>query len=320
MESQLSLRRLEVFCLVVEERSVTRAAEALLIAQPAVSAQLRALESWVGARMFQRQGNRLVLTEAGERTYRWARGVLAGAAAIRREVGDLANGETGRVVVFCSLAVGTYVVPPVMARLGRERPLADITVATSRPDEVVHGVESGECDLAVLNWDERALPETIALERLATVPLAVYVSPALVAPGTTLTVEEAMSLPLVGAPADVVYQRNLERQLRAAEQPVPRFVLRLGHAEAMKSVAVENGWGVIAPTYAADAEVADGRLHRIDVPGLALSEEIVLLRRDDKLWSPLQQAAVDALRREIPGAVGSTNSERGSAEVKNPIL
>ena len=279
MESQLSLRRLEVFCLVVEERSVTRAAEALLIAQPAVSAQLRALESWVGARMFQRQGNRLVLTEAGERTYRWARGVLAGAAAIRREVGDLANGETGRVVVFCSLAVGTYVVPPVMARLGRERPLADITVATSRPDEVVHGVESGECDLAVLNWDQRALPETIVSERLATVPLVVYVSPVLVEPGTTLTVEEAMSLPLVGAPSTVVYQRNIEAQLRAADHPVSRFVFRLGHAEAMKRVAIAHDWGLRAPPYAVEAQVADGRLHRLDVAGLDLTEEIVLLRR-----------------------------------------
>ncbi|WP_026310590.1 LysR family transcriptional regulator [Parafrankia elaeagni] len=311
MQTQLSLRRLEVFCLVVEECSVTRAAEALLVAQPAVSAQLRALEAWVGAPMFQRQGNRLVLTEAGERTHRWASGVLAGAAAVRREVGDLAGGETGRVVVFSSLAVGTYVVPPVLARLGRERPRADITVATSRPDEVVHAVESGECDLAVLNWDQRPLPETVDLERLATVPLGVYVSPELVERGAALSVAEAMALPLVGAPGNVVYQRNLESQLRAADQPVPHFVLRLGHAEAMKRAAVTNGWGLIAPSYAVDVEVADGRLHRLDLPDLDLSEEIVLLRRHDKLWSPLQQAAVAALRSEVPDAV-TDSSEGGS--------
>jgi DNA-binding transcriptional LysR family regulator len=67
MEPQLSLRRLEVFRLVVEERSVTRAAALLMIAQPAVSSQLRSLEEWVGARLFVRRGNQLFLTEAGER-------------------------------------------------------------------------------------------------------------------------------------------------------------------------------------------------------------------------------------------------------------
>lgn len=309
--TQLSLRRLEIFCLVVEERSVTRAAEVMLVAQPAVSAQLRSLESWIGARLFQRQGNRLLLTEAGERVHRWARGVLASSAAIRREISDVDSGLSGRLVVFSSLALGTYVVPRVVTRLSRERPAADITVAVSQPNEAVEGVETGLCDMAVINWDQRELPSTIRAERVASATLGVYVAPRLVPRGARLSAEEALRLPFVGAPSEVVYQRNLEQQLRSADLPLPRFVLRLGHAEAMKVAAMENGWAMIAPAFAVRPEVADGRLVAVEVAGLHLSEDIVLLSRRDKLWSPLQEVAAQSMRREIPALVGASVDDEG---------
>ncbi|WP_406031956.1 LysR family transcriptional regulator [Nocardioides sp. NBC_00163] len=299
MDPQLSLRRLEIFRLVVEERSVTRAAEVLLVAQPAVSAQLRALEGWVGAKLFARQGNRLVLTEAGERTERWAREVLAGAAQVRRDVGDLASGETGRVIIASSMAVGTYIVPPIMAEVGRQRPRADITVSISRPEEVVHAVESGECDMAVLNWDQRRLPENIASELLGSFSLSVYAAPGLVPDGARLSAAEALRLPLVGAPDTVVYQRNLVTQLRAAGHEEPRFLLRLGHAEAMKNAAVANGWALIAPAYAVRAELVAGALVELAVDDLQLEEHVTLIHRDDKHFSPLQSAAVAAIREGV---------------------
>ncbi len=296
MDAQLSFRRLEVFRLVVEERSVTRAAEVLMIAQPAVSAQIRALESWVGARLFVRQGNRLVLTEAGERTAAWAKEVLAGAAQIRREVGDLSSGQTGRVIIASSMAVGTYLIPPAVARLSQERPQADITVAVGRPDEVVHGVDTGEFDFAVLNWDERDIPDSMTLELLVQARLGIFATARLVAAGTSMTVAAAMQLPFIGAPSDVVYQRNLVEQLRAADAPEPHFTLRLGHSEAMIRAASANDWAIFAPVYAlAD----DPRLHEIDVPDLHLTERIVLLQRRDRLPSTLQRDVVSAIRTAL---------------------
>lgn len=293
MDTQLSFRRLEVFRLVVEERSVTRAAEILMVAQPAVSAQLRALESWIGATLFVRRGNRLVLTEAGERTNEWAKTVLAGAAQVRRDVGDLASGDTGRVLVSSSMAVGTYLLAPVLARLGARRPNADITVSISRPEEAVRGVESGEVDFAVLNWDERDFSEITRVEVLQTVPLSIYATDRLVPVGTTLTIADALALPFVGAPHEVVYQRHLVAQLRDRGLDEPRFVIRLGHSEAMFRAAIEHDWAVIAPSYAV---AENSPLEPIDVPDFALEERIVLVHRRDKHFSPLQVATLDAVR------------------------
>ncbi|MFW0795040.1 LysR family transcriptional regulator [Gordonia sp. CPCC 205515] len=296
MDAQLSLRRLEIFRLVVEERSVTRAAQVLMIAQPAVSSQLRALESWVGASLFVRRGNRLVLTEAGERTAVWAKEVLAGAAQIRREVGDLSSGQTGRVIIASSMAVGTYLIPPAVARISQERPRADVTVAVGRPDEVVHGVDTGEFDFAVLNWDERDIPESMTSELLIQSRLGIFATERLVPPGTSMTVAEVMRLPFIGAPSDVVYQRNLVEQLRAADAAEPHFMLRLGHSEAMIRAASANDWAIFAPVYTL---AGDARLHEIDVPDLALTERIVLLARRDRIPSPLQRDLVAEIRTAL---------------------
>ena len=310
MEFQLSFRRLEVFRLVVEERGVTRAAEILMVAQPSVSGQLRALEAWVGAPLFVRKGNSLVLTEAGEHVDRWAREVLAGAAQVRRDVGALASGQTGRVVIASSMAVGTYLLPPVAAALRRERPLADITVSISKPGEVVHEVDMGACDFAVVNWDERSLPEDLEAELLTSFSLHVYATPATVEGTGTWSAERALSLPMVGAPAEVVYQRNLIAQLRQAGLPEPHFVLRLGHVEAMKRAAIDNHWALIVPPYAVAEEVAAG-LVKVDIERFELSEQIVIVRRRHKRFSPLQAAARAAIRAQLSGDTAAPRRREG---------
>ena len=296
MESQLSLRRLEVFRLVVEERSVTRAAEILMVAQPAVSAQLRSLESWLGAKLFTRQGNRLVLTEAGERVDHWAREVIAGSLQVRRDVQELASGHGGGVVIACSMAVGTYLIPPLLAdfQASRTGP-TDITTVVQAPQDALRAVEAGEADFAVIGWDRRDLPGTTSWMWLRDEQVLLCARPGMVPRGSALTVDEALALPLVGAPRNVVYQRDLMDQLRSASTVEPHFVMRLGHAEAMKQAAVDHDWAVFASRYCVERDLADGRLEAIEVRDLHLVERIALLWRRDAWFSPLQRAAFDAV-------------------------
>ncbi|MEV6258818.1 LysR family transcriptional regulator [Nocardia sp. NPDC051929] len=295
MDTQLSLRRLEIFRLVVEERSVTRAAEVLMVAQPAVSNQLRALEMWLGAKLFERNGNRLVLTEAGERTDRWARDVLAGAAQIRRDVSDLATGLGGSVIIWASMAVGTYLLPKVLTDLRQARPRADLTLHIAQPGEALQAVESGDADFAVVSWDQRHLPESVEAEFLRSEPLILYMTPTAAPPSRSMPISAAMSLPLVGAPRNAVY-RDLVERLRMTTHLDPNFIIRFGHVEAIKRAAIANDWALFAPAYAMQPEVDAGCLVAVDVPELVIHERLVLFSRQDHLFSPLQQAAVDAVR------------------------
>src|SRR5438552_2612975 len=152
MDTRVSLHRLEVFCLIVDAGGVTRAAERLMVAQPAVSAQLRSLETALGAALFVRQGTTLILTEAGDRVYRWAREVLAGSQQVQREVDELSSGVAGTVVLAASMAIGTYLLPPIMAKLRAERPSADITVHIGEPATALRSVQLGDADFGVVTW------------------------------------------------------------------------------------------------------------------------------------------------------------------------
>ena len=299
MERQLSLRRLEIFRLVVEERSVTRAASLLMIAQPAVSSQLRSLEDWLGARLFIRRGNQLLLTEAGERADAWAKSILASAAELQRDVDGIESGRGGTVVAAASMGVGSYLMPGVLTRFSEGHPDADITLNVAQPQETLRLVATGEADFAVTTWDADETRANIRSLTLRSEPLVIVVRADLGPEERTLTLEDALRLPFVGAPRAVASQRSIISQLRRLSDTEPTFVIRLGHALPAKQAVIDHGWAAILPRYVVDADVAAGVLAAVHVPGLDLRERIVLAWRRDKVFSKLQQRLMEEVTHNL---------------------
>ncbi|GAA4852913.1 LysR family transcriptional regulator [Actinomycetospora corticicola] len=290
------LRRLEMFCAVVDEGGVTRAAEHFQVAQPWVSAQIRSLEKAVGAPLFVREGRRNVLTEAGRRLYVWATEVLAGGAQVQRDIDDLNSGAAGSLAVATSMAIGTYLIPPLMTELRRERAGADITISISEPAVAMRRVENGEVDFAVTTWLDEVPPSGVRAEKLWDEPIVLCAAPGGPPSADAVPLAAVGELPLVGVPAGVAIERVLDRQLRAAGLALPSYVIRLGHAEALKRAVADNDWVCFAPLYCVADDVAAGRLRAVRVRDAELTETIGLFSRDTTWFSPLQRAAVDALR------------------------
>lgn len=310
MDTHISLRRLQVFRLIVQNGSVTRAAEMLGVAQPAVSAQLRSLEKAMGAPLFVRAGNRLELTEAGRRVSRWAEEVLAGSEQVGREVLQLAAGTTGSVTVASSMAIGSYLLPPIMTALLAERPGADITVHIGEPATALRSVSIGTADLAVVTWDDDHDTSGLVAQRLRDEPLVLCASHDGPPAGDAIDLADLAGLPFLGVPNPVTYQRMLTRQLRAHGVPDLNVVMRLGHAEPIKRALVANQWVALIPAYAVGDDVAAGRLRIVEVRGARFSEGIALVTRDGGYLSSLAHATIEAIRNSIttprPGLSRST--------------
>lgn len=304
MEPQLTLRRLEVFRLVVDQRSVTRAAAQLMIAQPAVSSQLRALEEWAGAKLFVRRGNQLLLTEAGHHMDVWARRVLAGANEVRRDVESVESGQTGAVVVAASMGVGSYLLPQVLTRFRESNPGVDITLNIVQPQEAIRQISTGEADFAVSSWDADAddARSDVRSTALREEPLVIVVRPDMLPPGGTLPLEEALRLPMIGAPRAVAAQRSLTSQLHALSDVEPDFVIRLGHAVSATRAVMEHGWAAILPRYVVDADVTAGRLAVVDVPGFDVRERLALIWHPDKLFAKLHERLLATVKSELGSA------------------
>lgn len=296
MDMRTPLRRLEIFCLVVDEGGVTKAADRLFIVQPAVTAQLRALERSLDAVLLSRSGNRLVLTEAGERVYLWAKEVLAGCAQVQRDVGQLAAGAAGSLVVHASMAIGTYLLPPLVTRLRADRPAAAVTVHIGEPAAAVRAAELGVADFAVTTMQDGPVPDALVASRLWEEPIVVGIGAAGPALGEDVTLAEIAALPMVAAPREVAYDRMLSAQLHRHGVAALNVVIRLGHAEAIKQTVVDNDWACLIPRYVLTNDVVAGRMRAVPIRDASLSEGIGLYHRATKYFSPLQQAAVDALR------------------------
>lgn len=302
MDTRTPLRRLEIFCLVVDEGGVTRAADRLLIAQPAVTAQLRALEKSVGATLVARSGNHLVLTEAGDRMYAWAKDVLAGAGQVQRDVAQLGAGAAGSLVVHASMAIGTYLLPPLVTQLRTDRPAADVTVHVGEPGAAIRAAAQGVADFSVTTFQDAADTENLVARRLWDEPIVVGMGPHGPTDATDLALSELAALPMVAAPRDVAYDRMLGAQLHRHGVGALTVMIRLGHAEAIKQTAIENGWACLIPGYAIAGDVAAGRMRAIPIRDAQLSESIGLYHRTTKYFSPLQQAAlelIEATAREV---------------------
>jgi len=107
---------LHTFTIIVEEESITRAAERLLLRQPTVSNALKRLETYVGARLLERRQGGLELTEEGRRVYEEAREIRDHVRALAERVQPERSEVTGQVAV----AMASHVVfPPFDALLSR---------------------------------------------------------------------------------------------------------------------------------------------------------------------------------------------------------
>src|SRR5260370_23212174 len=108
----MTLEQLRVFVAVAERQHVTRAAEALNLAQSATSAAIAALESRHGAKLFHRVGRGIELTEAGALFLVEARAVLARAESAELILSELCGLKRGTPSIHASQTISHYLLPP----------------------------------------------------------------------------------------------------------------------------------------------------------------------------------------------------------------
>src|SRR5438552_12391586 len=114
-ETTMDLRLLTSFLAVARERSFSRAARKIHLAQPTVSQQIQELERELGTRLFLRRAKQVTLTEAGRILEPRAARVLAAAEDARHAVQDLEGLTRGSLLIGAGTTPGIYVLPRVIA-------------------------------------------------------------------------------------------------------------------------------------------------------------------------------------------------------------
>ncbi|MFE9346989.1 LysR family transcriptional regulator [Streptomyces olivaceus] len=154
MDRRIELRHLRYFLALAEELHFGRASGRLHIAQPALSQQIRQLETIVGVELFRRTSRSVRLTEAGAAFQPRARSLLDTLAADLDEAGRVGRGEAGRLdVAFITSA--TTIVGEYLGEFSRRRPEVQVKLHDGFTTDVLAALERGTADVGIVRDAER---------------------------------------------------------------------------------------------------------------------------------------------------------------------
>jgi DNA-binding transcriptional LysR family regulator len=171
----MTLEQLRVFVAVAERLHMTRAAEALNLTQSAASAAVAALESRYGAKLFDRVGRGIVLSDAGAAFLPEAKAVLARAAAAVQALDDLAGLKRGVVSLYASQTIASYWLPARLVRFAQAHPHIELQLKVGNTAQAARAVLEGEAELGFVEGrvDDPALRHSrVGSDRLAVVAAA----------------------------------------------------------------------------------------------------------------------------------------------------
>ncbi len=267
---------------------MTRAARALGVSQPALSAMLRKLEREAGADLMHRTGRGVSLTEAGQVFLQHAEEAVHRADAGVRAVRELAGLERGSIRVGGGATAITYVLPRVVSDFRRAHPGLRFYVREAGSSAVAASVVSGELDLGIVTLP---ISDSHAAD-LFTAPLVADELRLIVPPKHALAGKRAFRWADLKGEAVVAFEggsavRSVIDEASHAAGVTLDVAMELRSIESIKQmVAAGIGVGFVSRFALADAEglaCRDGRLSR----------SLAIVRRRDRLPS----AAVAAFER-----------------------
>lgn len=146
----MEFHQLRYVCAVADTRNFSRAAERCQIAQPSLSQQILKLEKDLGAKLFDRLGRSVRLTEAGRAFMPYARAILEQMEAARLSVADKNADFRGTVSVGAIPTVAPYLMPSYTADFARKYPDAKLRIIEDTTSVLVEGLRDLSIDVAIL--------------------------------------------------------------------------------------------------------------------------------------------------------------------------
>ena len=301
----MDIRQLRYFQEIVAQGSLTRAAESLHVAQPALSLHLKNMEEQLGTRLLTRSRSGVTPTEAGELLLQRARAILEDLARTEDDIRNLETDPSGIVRIGLPGTISAMVSLPLILAARERFPRITLNITEAMSGFVGDWLSEGKIDLAVLysrSKDARIRSELLLEEEL------VVLWPADAERPQEMNMAALDNVPMV-LPSGAHGLRVLIDRTFQALGFAPEIAMEIDSFNNIKRLVAAGFGPSILPLYAVTEEVAAGslRVSRIAAPGLwrgahlmspggrpvtraleavhALLREVILDLRDKGAWA-----------------------------------
>ena len=302
---KITLKQLSVFVSIYQTGSTSRASEELHLSQSAVSSALSELESRLQMPLFERVGRRLNQHPNAHAVYVQAQAIIGQALTLEH----YHKHQAGQIHIGASTTIGNYVLPPLLAKLYKALPNANVNTYIANTQEVVSEVEQLNIDIALVEGVPRPTDmKAIEQREWRTDTLMVFAkrdSQWLIDKATyndadncyELSTEQLAQLPLLVREAGSGTRQIIDEQL-LKYLPDADIIMAIQQSEAIKHmVSADIGLGCLSQ-YVIEPELATGSLVQVKVAGIDLSRTWWLVWHKARHQSPIWQTFIDILTSE----------------------
>jgi len=263
--------RLKVFHTVAKRLNFTKAADELCITQPAVSKHIREIENHFQLKLFDRNGTKIKLTEAGEIMLQYTNQIFTLYSNLEFEFNTLNERHNGKLRIGASTTIAQYVLPPLLADFHKKFSDIQVTLMINNTEQIEQALQNKDIDFGIIEGQSKntsfkytefikdeivlvansnhpsAKKETIELDELLKTPLLIREPGS----GTLEVIAHALK------PFDIkISQLNIEMQL--------------GSTESIKSYLLHSNCMAFLSIHSILKELKNKEVAILDVNGLSI--------------------------------------------------
>lgn len=295
----MEIRRLEVFCKVIEMKSFSRAAEAVLLSQPSVSEHVRLLEEHFGDKLLDRLGREVLPTPAGKILYQYGRRIIQLRDEAVQSIDHFKGHLGGDLAVGASTIPGCYILPELIVGFRKKHPGIHVMLKISGTSQSLQSLIDGDIELAIVGAkpvDKRldyikAFEDELVLTVPAEHPWARRKS---------VDVSELVQEPFIHRERGSGTRSFMQEALGEQGLDCDRLsvVAEMGSTEAVRQgIRCNLGISVLS-ALAIREDLELGRLAAVELRGLRMTRPLYLVQRRGRQHSPLGATFLDHLEEQ----------------------
>lgn len=287
--------KLEMFLALAQARHFGRAAEAVGVTQPTLSAAIRSLEEDLGVMLVLRGSRYGGLTPEGKRVLDWARRIVGDARTMRQELRAARQGLAGNVrlaVIPTALTVAAR----LTSDFARAHPDVHFTVLSATSADILQSLEDLQIDAGISYLDNEPLGRVVTVPLYAERYVVVLRADSAHAQVPALHWDEMEGLPLCLLTPDMQNRRIIAGHLAAAGVTVDP-ALETNSTIVLIAQVLQGGFATILPRLAAEIFLSDSRLRAIPLTEPDASHAVGLIAPWREPHTPVITALLQAARR-----------------------